>query len=104
MSPPPPSTPSRRPHLPPPPPSFFSSFFLSPPPPPLLSVRVCERLKADTIRLGFSRNAQDEQVGISYKHCDTITSRPDWRQNADSVCIITFSVILSCILSIKNKK
>ena len=32
-------------------------------------------------------NAHDERVCISYKHCDTITSRPDCRQNADNVCI-----------------
>ena len=31
---------------------------------------------------------------------NTVTSRPDCRQNADNVGIITFSVILSCIPSI----
>ena len=34
---------------------------------------------------------------------DTITSRPDCHQNADNVCPITFSVILSYIVSIKIK-
>ena len=45
--------------------------------------------------------AQDEQVCISYKHCDTIKSGPDCRQNADNVCIgsSTFSFVLSYILS-----
>ena len=37
---------------------------------------------------------------LSLIHTDTITSRPDCRQNADNVYSITFGVILSCIMSV----
>ena len=46
--------------------------------------------------------AQDERLCISYKHCDTITSGSDCRQNADNVSIgsSTFSFVLAYILSV----
>ena len=59
-----------------------------------------ERSKADTVRLACGMNAEDEQVCSSYKQCETITSRPDCRQNADNVCIISFRVVLPYIQSI----